>query len=693
MHLRSVSLRDWKAYEVARFDFPEPDGDHNVILIGGQNGFGKTTLFEAIALGLYGAYGLPLISRATAAADEQNRGQSFRNFIERALNGHAIRAGRRSCHVVLTFQDQSGQPIVIERTWHFTDAGRLRPGEGAETVRIMKGLAREVIGPGPAEADPQGWYRDWIARTFMPASLAGFFLFDGEAASVYAERDMAVQVREGIEGLLGLNWFRTLSESLRDYATRRRSEVPRGVNTDAVTMLESQISVLAAEVKNAGERLEQIAPDLANADAERDALTRELAGYGTGTRAQLEELIKERADQEKAYDMAKEKLFQIASGDLPLALSGVRLRSQLAERLTREQRLAQWQASAKEGQGRIEHVIEGIEHELTTIVPPLVPTQGEWVKEVVRRALDRLWHPAPDDAAESFRHLHAQGAMGERVLARLDQAAKVTVGTVSSLLGSMARAAAALRNVNAAIQASEVTAPQLEEKRARIAALNIRVRVLSEENGEKSSFIASRNADLEQKRKELGRLTGQLDQSARPARLAKRAEEVALMLDDLAADAWPIQAQAIASAMTLAVTAMAHRDDYLRRVEITNDGQVMLLAPNGRNLREFDLSAGEKQIFTQALFWAIAHVSGRVFPLVIDTPLGRLDQEHRLNVLRHLVQRDGQVVLISTNTEVVGPYLDAIRSRVLKACRIENSTNGDIGLSWPVEGYFPGQGI
>lgn len=693
MHLRSVSLRDWKAYEAARFDFPVPDGDRNVILIGGQNGFGKTTLFEAIALGLYGAYGLPLISRATAATDEQNRGQSFRTFIERALNGNAIRAGRRSCQVVLTFQDQTGEPIVLERTWHFTDAGRLRPGEGAETVRIMKGLAREVIGPGPAEADPQGWYRDWVARTFMPASLAGFFLFDGEAASVYAERDMAVQVRDGIEGLLGLVWLRTLSKSLREYAARRRSDVPRGVNTDAVTTLEFGIAKLAEEVENTIKRLNQITPDLANAEAERNALTRELAGYGTGTRAQLEDLIKERADQEKAYDIAKEKLFQIAGGDLPLALSGGRLRAQLAERLTREQRLAQWLASAKEGQGRIEHVIEGIEDELTTIVPPLASEQVEWVRNAVRRALDRLWHPAPDDAADSFRHIHAQGTMSERVLARLDQAAQVTVGTVSSLLGSMARAAAALRSINAAIQASEVTAPQLEEKRARIAELNNVIRALSEERGEKNSLVASRNADLEQKRKELGRLTGQLDQSARPARLAKRAEEVALMLDELAADVWPIQAHAIASAMTRAITAMAHRDDYLSRVEITNDGQVMLLAPNGRNLREFDLSAGEKQIFTQALFWAIAHVSGRVFPLVIDTPLGRLDQEHRLNVLRHLIQRDGQVVLISTNTEVVGPYLDAIRPYVIKACRIENSTNGDVGLSWPVEGYFPGQGI
>lgn len=165
------------------------------------------------------------------------------------------------------------------------------------------------------------------------------------------------------------------------------------------------------------------------------------------------------------------------------------------------------------------------------------------------------------------------------------------------------------------------------------------------------------------------------------------------MLDELCADALPLQTTAIAKEMTKAIRAMAHKKDLFQRVNITSDSEVQLLGPDGRNLREIDLSAGEKQVFTQALFAAVTAVSERIFPLVIDTPLGRLDDEHRIGVLKHLAQRSSQVILISTNTEVVGPYLQAIRSRVAKAYRIENKTEGDIGSSWPVEGYFSGQGI
>lgn len=184
-----------------------------------------------------------------------------------------------------------------------------------------------------------------------------------------------------------------------------------------------------------------------------------------------------------------------------------------------------------------------------------------------------------------------------------------------------------------------------------------------------------------------------MDQSARPARLAARAEKVAEMLEVLCSEALPLQTAAIAEAMTKAIRAMAHKKDLFNRVEIPAGSEVQLLGPDGRNLREMDLSAGEKQIFTQALFAAVTSVSERIFPLVVDTPLGRLDEEHRLGVLRHLAQRKSQVFLISTNTEVVGPYLEAIRSRVAKAYKIENKTEGDVGTSWPVEGYFPGQGL
>ena len=222
---------------------------------------------------------------------------------------------------------------------------------------------------------------------------------------------------------------------------------------------------------------------------------------------------------------------------------------------------------------------------------------------------------------------------------------------------------------------------------------NKRLEGLNEEKGEIENALRSKGPELRQKRSELARLTERVEVSAPFLRRAARADQIREMLNALVDEAWPLQAEAIAQEMTKAVQNMAHRSDYFHKVEISPSGEIRLRSRDGRNMREFDLSAGEKQIFTQALFAAAAKVSGRTFPLVIDTPLGRLDEEHRLNVLRHLADREGQVILISTNTEVVGPYLEAIRPRIAKAYRLESVTRGDIRVTVPVPGYFPGTGL
>ena len=283
--------------------------------------------------------------------------------------------------------------------------------------------------------------------------------------------------------------------------------------------------------------------------------------------------------------------------------------------------------------------------------------------------------------------------MNDRVRQRLSDAARLTNATISDLLTRMDVAARSVRTLDDAINATQTAAPDLEDKKQRLLGMSARIGALHEQLGAHKNLVESRRPQLTQKRGELSKLTEAIDSAERPARLAKRALQVMAMLADLIDEAWPMQAGEVSAAMTEAIHTMAHRRDLLHRVEITDDAEVRLLTRDGRNLRDFDLSAGEKQIFTQSLFSAIAKVSKRIFPLVIDTPLGRLDEEHRINVLRHLAGRDSQVILISTNTEVVGQYLDAIRPQILKAYRIKNKTNDNIGKSHAAEGYFSGQGF
>jgi DNA sulfur modification protein DndD len=83
------------------------------------------------------------------------------------------------------------------------------------------------------------------------------------------------------------------------------------------------------------------------------------------------------------------------------------------------------------------------------------------------------------------------------------------------------------------------------------------------------------------------------------------------------------------------------------------DFQVTLYGQNRQELPKSILSAGEKQMYATALLWALRAVSGRALPIVIDTPMGRLDSDHRRTLIeRFFPLAAHQVIILSTDTEI-----------------------------------------
>ena len=108
------------------------------------------------------------------------------------------------------------------------------------------------------------------------------------------------------------------------------------------------------------------------------------------------------------------------------------------------------------------------------------------------------------------------------------------------------------------------------------------------------------------------------------------------------------------------------KDSLAREIRIHPDTlDVTILDPDGNELSRRQLSAGEQQMFSVAVIWALALNSGYRAPVVIDTPMARLDSAHRANfVRRYLPKASSQVLLLSTDEEVCGRYLDLVRDHV-----------------------------
>ena len=180
------------------------------------------------------------------------------------------------------------------------------------------------------------------------------------------------------------------------------------------------------------------------------------------------------------------------------------------------------------------------------------------------------------------------------------------------------------------------------------------------------------NVTLDQKQRDLGDverllqgLKGTIDQEralymrehekfvqANPVKsMVGRAERVCSLISDLIPQLYTVKVHQLADAMTDVYKKLAHKNQ-VDRIDIDETGQTRILSREGQEI-PFDKSAGENQVFATALLAGLANISGLDAPLVVDTPLGRLDSTHRANILKYWVSdKKRQVILLSQDKEI-----------------------------------------
>ena len=108
---------------------------------------------------------------------------------------------------------------------------------------------------------------------------------------------------------------------------------------------------------------------------------------------------------------------------------------------------------------------------------------------------------------------------------------------------------------------------------------------------------------------------------------------------------------------------------------------------NGHEIKKSALSAGEKEVFAVSLLWGLAQTSQMKLPIVIDTPLSRLDSTHRYNIVNNYFPNAGdQVIILSTDTEIDKDYYRILKTHLSGAGSLVFDQKRE--LTTFREGYF-----
>ena len=135
---------------------------------------------------------------------------------------------------------------------------------------------------------------------------------------------------------------------------------------------------------------------------------------------------------------------------------------------------------------------------------------------------------------------------------------------------------------------------------------------------------------------------------------------------------------------------LLHKSSMVHRVMVETDTfRLELYDTEGEPLPIQRLSAGEKHLLAIAFLWGLANASGRQLPVVIDTPLGRLDSEHRSHLVeRYFPKASHQVLLLSTNTEIRAEEVEQLRKAGTIAQEYLLDYDTKAKQTYIKEGYF-----
>ena len=323
MRILDLSLHNFGVFRGhQRFDLSptiNPDGSaRHLVLIRGQNGVGKSTLFRAMALALYGS----------RALGERVSRKDYSDFISGSLHRPSQNGGSAPSDqggIGLTFQYvKSGESLQIQirREWCRTTNGV------RETLSILCNDHAPDVNP----ADYQMWLDE-----FVPQGLEPLCFFDAEQMDAFAAAGETNGFIGGaLHRLLGIDLTNRLSSDLERY-TLTQGGGSRAIERLRTEMLESQ----AAQVEN-NEKLVNLQTEVQASTEQQSAVESELGAQERllasegGTYSARRPMLEERLTTiQKEIEEVNAEIHNLMSDLLPFCLAP-KLCETLSDRLSRE---------------------------------------------------------------------------------------------------------------------------------------------------------------------------------------------------------------------------------------------------------------------------------------------------------------------------------------------------------------------
>lgn len=622
-----------------------------IVLFGGLNGAGKTSILTAIRLALYGRQAL---GKNLSGPDYINQ---LGELIHKA-NTAGSQSDRANIELEFIYNQQgSAHTYKIIRGW--------KKGQKDKLILEKDGTALSELSYDQC----QGFLNELI-----PTGIADLFFFDGEKIAELAEDESGEVLQTAVRRLLGLDVIGKLKSDLGIFLKRKGVEgAAQSVHAELKT-LEHTCEAHKARSEKLRHIADQIKVQITTIQtdilAKEDKLSSQGGAWANSREAEQSKadfLIKEKAELEKLIRHEME-------ATLPIALAPKAVAALLSQ-LELEQKKKQQLHFTEELKGFLETLKSRLSFDLNTSAPVAMATIHDCFSDYQSQIPnDKLLF---DVSERQFRELDIQvNSEAQASYGRFAQAR----ARLCELEEELAQTAANIARAPAQEQVEGLfnQVRELDKQKQKL--------VMDYRNVLNEAKQALREAqDINRK---IQKLHEKHTAQTNAAEGVENAQNTLMMLDAFAKQLTALRVAQLEKEFLGSYQRLARKEDPHYRASINPTSfDVELIDDNGNVLNRKAMSAGEKQIYAISILEALGKTSGRNLPVIIDTPLGRLDSKHRDKLVEHYFpEASHQVVILSTDTEIDESYVDSLKYDI--SHRFEISFDSATKSSRVVEGYF-----
>lgn len=660
MKINRIVLEDYGPYAGRNELDLSTTADRPIILFGGKNGSGKTTLFNAIQICLHGR----------SAYNERLSQSEYENRIQSLLHASdGAKATTGSIRLEFEYAD-FGETIRYAVKRSFRDRGKSL----AEEVTVRRN------GNELSELEEDQW-EDFL-KELIPPGISQLFFFDGEKVENLAKAiEDDDEFRNSLMSLLGLDLVDRLDTDLTIYRSQKLDEEGHQELAAEIKRVreekedvESEQAQISDKVQNKRERISELK---AKIDREEQALAEE-----GGTFAKRREKYKEeRTRLETQIDQLREDIRKVVTDCYPFALAPD-LCTEVVERLERETEADQLEAARSEALSALGDVAND------DSIWSEVEVSGEQSKEIVSNLENALSDKLTPQESPKYK---LASEFSEREQQEMRSVVDRALNDIPDEMGDLTDE---LENKTRRLQAVEEKISNAPDQSV-IAPLLSEINELNSDKAQLEHEVERHEERLEELETRHGRLDSELqnrleeqeeiDNVSDRSELASKVQNAVQTYSDQLVEE---KLDRLEEVLTDRYLQLSNKDGFYERVIVDGeDLSVSIETTAGDVKHQSQLSAGERQIFATAMLWALADISGRPLPFIIDTPLGRLDKEHRGKLVENFFPEAAhQVLLFSTDTEITDTYREMLEDDIAAEFYLRNSS--DTGRTSISTGYF-----